>query len=318
MPPPEGWRDWISIFRRWTVCNRDYALKLSQCANPDCLKTGSLKDSLSRCGQCRSVAYCSIECQKKDWPSHKEDCETSKHELSFVNTAIAKHCSKCDEQHCYIKQCTSCLDGFCKKCGAKHLQCHDPVDYEKTIEYSFDVLLIKSTDGIEMLIRNDFAIRFDHMISGLGAVFVTQVDKNRYDQALDCAMAGDQKASIEGEHVGIWPATTYFAVMLALCVHGLYMDHRAEYVVQDVYGNECVFDIINVAVSERTGPDNTQRTMQGLYQMVKPRKAFPAKGCLKYNKTNIGTPVANHIGLHTCRVIRRNLCRISFDNIMKK
>ena len=36
------------------------------------------------------------------------------------------------------------------------MQCHDPVDYEKTIEYSFDVLLIKSTDGIEMLIRNDY------------------------------------------------------------------------------------------------------------------------------------------------------------------
>lgn len=27
-----------------------------------------------RCGICKSVYYCSLECQKKDWPNHKPDC----------------------------------------------------------------------------------------------------------------------------------------------------------------------------------------------------------------------------------------------------
>ena len=29
----------------------------------------------SICGQCKYVSYCSIECQRADWPKHKEECE---------------------------------------------------------------------------------------------------------------------------------------------------------------------------------------------------------------------------------------------------
>ena len=41
------------------------------CATKGCQKAGDLQ----RCGGCKVVAYCSVECQKKDWESHKGDCK---------------------------------------------------------------------------------------------------------------------------------------------------------------------------------------------------------------------------------------------------
>jgi hypothetical protein len=31
-------------------------------------------DRLKRCDRCRSVAYCSVECQRSDWKAHKKEC----------------------------------------------------------------------------------------------------------------------------------------------------------------------------------------------------------------------------------------------------
>jgi len=36
-----------------------------------CLKTA---DNLKRCSGCKSVSYCSVECQRDDWSSHKPSC----------------------------------------------------------------------------------------------------------------------------------------------------------------------------------------------------------------------------------------------------
>ena len=36
-----------------------------------CKKTGKM----FKCSRCKGVYYCSRECQKKDWPVHKNDCE---------------------------------------------------------------------------------------------------------------------------------------------------------------------------------------------------------------------------------------------------
>jgi uncharacterized C2H2 Zn-finger protein len=30
--------------------------------------------TLLRCGRCQAARYCSRECQKQDWPSHKSVC----------------------------------------------------------------------------------------------------------------------------------------------------------------------------------------------------------------------------------------------------
>jgi hypothetical protein len=31
-----------------------------------------------KCGECKTVPYCSIDCQKKDYPKHKSFCKTIK------------------------------------------------------------------------------------------------------------------------------------------------------------------------------------------------------------------------------------------------
>jgi hypothetical protein len=41
------------------------------CANP-------IKENPKRCGKCHRAFYCSKECQKADWPSHKEECSPPK------------------------------------------------------------------------------------------------------------------------------------------------------------------------------------------------------------------------------------------------
>ena len=39
-----------------------------------CLKPGRLGEDLKLCARCKSVAYCSVECQRKNWPLHKKEC----------------------------------------------------------------------------------------------------------------------------------------------------------------------------------------------------------------------------------------------------
>jgi len=39
-----------------------------------CLKTVTGKMKLSKCSRCHSITYCGQECQKKDWPRHREFC----------------------------------------------------------------------------------------------------------------------------------------------------------------------------------------------------------------------------------------------------
>ena len=44
-----------------------------ECAR--CLKRGS-QTELRRCAGCKSFSYCSKDCQRSDWPSHKRLCKS--------------------------------------------------------------------------------------------------------------------------------------------------------------------------------------------------------------------------------------------------
>ena len=52
--------------------------KIGVCANRDCALTRSKRVAQSDmffCARCREVCYCSHECQKANWPHHKEFCK---------------------------------------------------------------------------------------------------------------------------------------------------------------------------------------------------------------------------------------------------
>jgi hypothetical protein len=53
-----------------------------------------------KCGSCKNVAYCSVECQKNDWASHKAVC-------SFKKKTKAKVCivdsTEITEKECDLK-----------------------------------------------------------------------------------------------------------------------------------------------------------------------------------------------------------------------
>ncbi|KAL9962454.1 hypothetical protein ACROYT_G031558 [Oculina patagonica] len=70
--------------RRETVVNPP---KSHQCNN--CCKTGVKQGQLKRCSQCRSVWYCSTECQKGHWSDHKVLCQAISH-LSEASTRKSK------------------------------------------------------------------------------------------------------------------------------------------------------------------------------------------------------------------------------------
>lgn len=50
--------------------------KLDECAGCHKSAEDAGKTSLSRCGRCKNVAYCGIDCQKNDWKLHKKACAT--------------------------------------------------------------------------------------------------------------------------------------------------------------------------------------------------------------------------------------------------
>lgn len=59
----------------------------SKCPN----KGGDMKTNLSYCSNCRTVQYCSSECQKSDWPQHKGPCKEARPKLIIGGVPTQGH-----------------------------------------------------------------------------------------------------------------------------------------------------------------------------------------------------------------------------------
>ena len=74
---PYEWRagfkhGWLKAMKHM----RDYASqqKRDVPAAPECASCGYSREDLQKCGRCKSVRYCSEECQREDWSEHKQVC----------------------------------------------------------------------------------------------------------------------------------------------------------------------------------------------------------------------------------------------------
>mmetsp|Transcript_12145 Transcript_12145/g.14126 ORF Transcript_12145/g.14126 Transcript_12145/m.14126 type:complete len:578 (+) Transcript_12145:128-1861(+) len=54
---------------------RKHGTKQSMDKRNTCILCGKCNDTLSTCSRCKSVTYCSVECQKKHWKEHKKTCK---------------------------------------------------------------------------------------------------------------------------------------------------------------------------------------------------------------------------------------------------
>jgi hypothetical protein len=48
-----------------------------------CRQCSKASESLQRCGRCKTVCYCSKECQVAHWPTHKANCKRPNYLLHF-------------------------------------------------------------------------------------------------------------------------------------------------------------------------------------------------------------------------------------------
>ena len=63
-----------SEHRSWAdPSDEDRVMPLLADCNPGCSVCGILQPA-KKCTACRKIQYCSIACQKEDWPSHKNNC----------------------------------------------------------------------------------------------------------------------------------------------------------------------------------------------------------------------------------------------------
>ena len=79
-----------------------------------------------RCGKCKSVHYCGRECQKADWPSHRDHCRSICESCPLDSTT---NCSECRERCCsnHTIRCNKRLQSYCIECFSKHrCECSEP------------------------------------------------------------------------------------------------------------------------------------------------------------------------------------------------
>ena len=134
-----------------------------KCSNPRCREEEDEANGkrFNRCSRCKSVKYCSKECQEKQWHAeHKEVCKKlkkSSDELQSMNRNALMHMGHlCSLPECQkkgetvesgLQRCARCkVTSYCSKdCQVKHWKAGHSVDCKKTVAEleGADQLLVK-------------------------------------------------------------------------------------------------------------------------------------------------------------------------------
>ncbi|KAF7343171.1 MYND domain protein [Mycena venus] len=86
-----GWKEQKDKANRYGDCHPSQFNEppkkdvLSACAG--CLTVFADRSALKKCAQCQHSWYCSRECQKKDWPSHKKICGNNSFDSTLLSPA---------------------------------------------------------------------------------------------------------------------------------------------------------------------------------------------------------------------------------------
>ena len=62
---------------RASVIEKNRATPFAPCGNPSCTNIEIKVKEFSKCSKCKMIAYCSSECQRKGWKSHKGNCHAT-------------------------------------------------------------------------------------------------------------------------------------------------------------------------------------------------------------------------------------------------
>lgn len=69
------------------------------------------RDCFSKCGKCKSVYFCNVECQKKAWSIHKQHCGRDLFTVcALCGVTLTSHdmgyeCKKCPLKYCSLDCC---------------------------------------------------------------------------------------------------------------------------------------------------------------------------------------------------------------------
>lgn len=123
-------------------------------APKSCAECGLVsEESCSKCAACKSVSYCSVDCQRKHWTIHKPDCRKAQgKKVSEKDVAAAQkeieernehECKRNDQKHEQVKKefmeiLTSYVEEqpkleWAHDCGGKRLQIYVPSVYADQI-----------------------------------------------------------------------------------------------------------------------------------------------------------------------------------------
>jgi hypothetical protein len=257
---------------------------VKRCANPECQKADG---DLSRCSACRSVVYCSRECQKKHWKRHKLRCTEAQASLKRLNDIVGAPCFGCSETDKVVKQCPQCLELLCSKCGKAHGSCTVSINYGVCI-YMMKIEVANVGGVLKILVPTE---RVGNVSTGFTSMSAPEALVDNGDE---------------------WPATAYYVALLCTKMPGgvrVFMDHKVVLSVRDANDREHTFRVENVGVVKRSPIDGKRRTMQGVLHFFRDDDVAP---------DDLSSLMVKEPGFHMVQVKRTQLFRCYHTNIMTR